>query len=353
VGVVRKIHDRDATITVESHAEVLTMPGGQINNWANKFVGQLRARTIKNAPTNKRPRWAHYGKPLKETIISSRPRFWGNGRDKQRVYAAVGSTSPYAYYVDQGTGVFGGKGPYPAKILPPKHRGSPTLYEATWKPGGPWSHKRVAPVMIQGQEGQKFFEESLRETMHHMRLSAFHVPGFPEITDALGSAATGLAGFSGNTPADSGFIASLEQWRGWRDAAWRGESGPWGGKGPSRKFARQRAEMARADKVAKANRSRFLASQAASERRRRAENARFLKEQQAKELGKKREAEREAKFANGKAKLAARARAVAFGKRKDVISGRFYNDEETGLASFFRVVYRTRKGNVKTKDFSV
>lgn len=223
MGVVKRIRKRGATITVESHAEILFMPGGSINSWMAKFTGQLRSRTIKNAPTNKRPRWGHYGKPLKATIVSARPRFWGNGRDKQRVYTAVGSTAPHAYYVDQGTGVYGGRGPYEAKVLPPYQWGSASLYEHTWRPGGIGTRK-VAPVMIQGQEPKFFFDESLRETMHHMRLSAFQVPTSPKITDALGSKATGLEGFLGNTLGDEGFIASLREWRRWRDDAWdRGE----------------------------------------------------------------------------------------------------------------------------------
>src|SRR6478752_1757538 len=120
--VVRRIRNRGANITVESHAEIMFMPGGQIHNWANRFTGRIRAATIAAAPTNSRPRWGHYGKPLKSTIVSARPRFWGNGRDKQRVYAAVGAKAPHAYFVDQGTGVFAGNGPYEAKILPPWQR---------------------------------------------------------------------------------------------------------------------------------------------------------------------------------------------------------------------------------------
>lgn len=224
--IVRKIRSRGASITVESHAEVLFMPSGDVYDWANMFTGRIRSKTIAAAPDNKRPRWAHYGLPLKDTIVSARPRFWGNGRDKQRVYAAVGATAPYAAYVDQGTGVYGGNGPYEAKILPPWQQGSASLYERTWRPGGP-SGPRVAPVMIKGQRGQQFFAKGLAAAFASMRMRSFQLPGDggPKITEALSAVPTSVSGFMGNS-AQSGpaFIGQLQQWRAWRDEAWgRGE----------------------------------------------------------------------------------------------------------------------------------
>lgn len=221
MGVVRRIHNRGATITVESHAEILFMPGGSVNTWTNRFTGRIRARTIAAAPANKRPRWAHYGKPLKGTIVSARPRFWGNGRDKQRVYGAVGSTAPYALYVDQGTGVYGGSGPYPAKILPPWSHGSPSLYERTWRPGGPGT-RRVAPVMIKGQQGQEFFAKGLAAAFRSMRMRSAALPGdgSPKISDVMGSAVSTLGNFMGNTAATPAFVGQLNEWRAWRDEAW-------------------------------------------------------------------------------------------------------------------------------------
>jgi hypothetical protein len=224
VPVVRRIRKRGATITVESHAEILFMPTGQIHSWTNRFTGRIRAGTIAEAPTNVRPRWGHYGKPLKDTIVSARPRFWGNGRDKQRVYGAVGATAPHAYYVDQGTGIYAGGSPWKAKILPPWQYGGESLYEHTWRPGGP-GFRRVAPVMIKGQRPQFFFAKGLKRAFQSMRMRSYQVPYDPKIDTVSEAVATGLPGHKGNTVNNSAFRASLQQWREWRDDAWnRGDS---------------------------------------------------------------------------------------------------------------------------------
>ena len=174
--VVKRIRHKGATVTVEAHGEILFMPTGSVNNWLNRFSQRIEAKTIQAAPSNKRPRWAHYGRPLKDTIKRAYPRFWGNGRDKMRVYAAVGSTAPHAYYVDQGTGVYAGNAPYEAKILPPWQQGSPSLYERTWRPGGVGT-RRVSPVMIRGQRGQGFMDAGLRAAFRSMRMRSVQVPG--------------------------------------------------------------------------------------------------------------------------------------------------------------------------------
>lgn len=226
MAVVRRIQKRGASITVESHAEVLFMPGGSVNSWAARFTGRIKSRTIAAAPANKRPRWAHYGPPLKDTIISARPRFWGNGVDKQRVYAAVGSTAPYALYVDQGTGVYGGSGPYPAKILPPWTWGGASLYESTWKPGGPGG-KTVPQVMIRGQRGQQFFAKGLAAAFRSMRMRSFALPGEggPKISEALSAVPTAITAKMHGTGATPAFIGQLGQWREWRDQAWERREG--------------------------------------------------------------------------------------------------------------------------------
>lgn len=200
------------------------MPGGDVHNWTNRFTGRIRAATIAAAPVNKRPRWGHYGKPLKATIVSARPRFWANGRDKMRVYGAVGATADHAYYVDQGTGVYAGNAAYPAKIIPPWTHDSPSLYEATWRPGGPGT-RRVKPVIIKGQKGQFFFDTGLKHAFQSMRMRSFQVPNDPKISTILNSVATGLEGFFGNTPDSPAFRASLAEWRAWRDAAWKNNEG--------------------------------------------------------------------------------------------------------------------------------
>lgn len=221
--LVRRIRKRGANIVVEAYGEVLFAASGDIGRWTNRFSQRVRSFAAQEAPTNKRPRWGHYGKPLKTTFTASttyQPM-------RMRVYSAIGSSAPHAYYVDQGTGVFNGSGPYPAKVLPPWQRGEGSLYEATWRPAGPGTRK-VNPVMIKGQKGQFFFDKGLARGFRSMRLRSFQLPGEggPKISEAINSIPSGMTNFAGNTPADGAFIASLEQWRAWRDAAWtRGKLG--------------------------------------------------------------------------------------------------------------------------------
>lgn len=219
--LVRKIRNRGANIVVEAHGEVLFAATGDVGRWTNRFSQRVGAFARQEAPSNKRPRWAHYGKPLKSTITATTK--YQPGR--MRVYSAVGSSAPYAYYVDQGTGIFNGSGPYPAKVLPPYHRGEASLYEHTWRPGGPGTRK-VKTVWIRGQEpaneGKGFFGPALERGFRSMRMRSFKVPGEggPKISGALNAMPTGMEDFRGNTPADGAFIAELETWRSWRDEAW-------------------------------------------------------------------------------------------------------------------------------------
>lgn len=240
--VSRRIIRGDTTVVVESHAEVLFMPGGKVNNWHKRFTGQIREKTRSAAPKNKRPRWAHYGPPLKATIHSAKPAYWGNGRDRQRIYGAVGSNSPYALYVNDGTGVFGGNGPYRAKILPPWVRGGSSLYEHTWRPSGEGG-RRVAPVMIQGQPGQRFFERGLALAFRHMRLRSYQVAGEPRISATAAGNNVWNSGMAGNTPVSNAFVMELALWRIWRDEAW--DSGHLVGRNEGRMSEEER--LARAD----------------------------------------------------------------------------------------------------------
>lgn len=220
MAYIKKLRGRGVSGVVTAYGEVLLMPGGPVHNWTNRFAARVREGARAEAPMNKRPRWGHYGKPLRATMTASRPEFRptkGGGR----VYAAVGSTSPHAYYVDQGTGIYGGNGPYVAKVLPPWQRGEASLYEATWRPAGPGT-RRVAPVMIKGQKGQGFFEAGLKRGFQSMRMRSFQVPGGPAITAAKAAFPRGLEK-PGNTPDTGAFRASLEEWRKWRDEAWQRE----------------------------------------------------------------------------------------------------------------------------------
>lgn len=245
--LVRRIRRRGANIVVEANGEVLFAPIGDVGRWTNRFSHRVLAATEQEAPTNKRPRWGHYGKPLKTTFKASTT--YQPGRMK--VYAAVGSTAPHAYYVDQGTGIYAGNGPYEAKVLPPWHRGDPSLYESTWRPAGPGTRK-VRPVMIKGQRGQGFFDKGLKRGFQSMRMRSFQVPADGKITQATNSIPTGLLGFLGNTEASPAFRASLEEWRAWRDAAFsRGDLlGKHGGRGSAEEVRQTAKAQAKAAKKA-------------------------------------------------------------------------------------------------------
>lgn len=236
---VKKIRSRGANIVVEANGEVLFAPGTELSRWKNRFSQRVRSATEIAAPTNKRPRWGHYGKPLKATITAATQTRITKGGGF--FYIAVGSRAPHSYYVDQGTGIYAGRGPYEAAVLPPFVRGGASLYERTWRPGGP-PNPRVSPVMIRGQKPQNFFDTGLKNGFRSMRLRSFQVPGegASGISSAMKTAATGMADFLGNTPPDLGFRASLEEWRRWRDTAFNA-----GFKAGRRQEPRTRASRAR------------------------------------------------------------------------------------------------------------
>lgn len=225
--LIRRIHNRGANIVVEANGEILFFPGGDVANWQRRFSARVREGTIAEAPANRRPRWAHYGNPLKATITASTTAQPG----RMKVYSAVGSSAPYAAYVDQGTGIYGGNGPYEAKILPPWHRGSPSLYEHTWKVPhsmGENMHgerevewEEVGTVTIKGQKGQHFFDKGLKRGFQSMRMRSAQLPIEGKIGPAMRGLPASLLNVLGNTPADAAFVAQLEEWRAWRDAAWR------------------------------------------------------------------------------------------------------------------------------------
>lgn len=275
--LVRRIRRRGANMVVEAHGEVLFSATGDVGIWTNRFSHRVRAFAIEEAPTNKRPRWNHYGKPLKTTFTVSTT----YQPTRMKVYSAIGSTAPYAAYVDQGTGIHAGRASYPAKVLPPWQRGSPSLYEATWRPGGP-PNARVTPVMIRGQKGQFFFAEGLKRGYRSMRMRSYQVPEDARITDALRTIPHGLANFVGNTPSDSAFRASLAEWREWRDETFN--MGRIIGRDPTRTTEQQR----RWDKARNRPPRRYQRRSAQAEARRKAmaaERARRWREEQRKKKG--------------------------------------------------------------------
>lgn len=222
--LVKKVRKRGANLVVVANGELLFVPGGQVSRWNNSLSQRVRNAAAAHAPSNKRPRWAHYGKPLKGTMRTSTD----IDTAQMRVHTAIGSTAPYSAYVDQGTGIYGGKGPYEAKILPPWTRGSPSLYEHTWnipergydRDGRAITNWRPqGTVTIKGQKGQFFFDRALRDGFHGMRLIATVSRG-PMMSKALASFPDHLAGFAGNTPWSFTFDVQLREWRIWRDEAW-------------------------------------------------------------------------------------------------------------------------------------
>lgn len=307
--LLRAIRKRGANIVVEAHGEVLFMPTGDVTRWTNRFSHRVRNFSASFAPENKRPRWGHYGKPLKTTFTAkTRPQ-----PGRMKVHAAVGSTAPHAYYVDQGTGVFAGSGPYEAKILPPWHRFHGSLYEHTWSPGGP-QNPRVKPVFIKGQKGQFFFDAGLKRGFQSMRMRSFQVPDEGRITQALASFPTGLADFFGNTPNDQAFRASLAEWRLWRDAAFRRNEELGRGHHAGRKRSMVAAQRAAASKAVRdAARTRLQIKREAAATLRAAE--RRAEKQRKKLLAEKKKREQTAKdrqeLANARALVQIRARARA------------------------------------------
>jgi hypothetical protein len=209
VVLIKTFHNRGSTIVVEAHGEVLFTAGGDVGQWTRHLVRAIEVATEANAPRNKRPRWAHYGKPLKQTFNSA-VRYVPS---RMRVYGAVGSSASYAAFVDQGTEAF------EAKILPPWRRGSPSLYEHTWRPGV--GQPPVGPIMVRGQRGQFFFDAGLAQGFAAMRILSFEAPLTPQIADAVRSLPPGILSFldQGNTGANPAFVAQLQQWRAWRDEA--------------------------------------------------------------------------------------------------------------------------------------
>lgn len=258
-----QVNKRGATIAVEAYAEVLGFPGGDVANFKRRFSNKLQAFAAKEAPANKRPRWRHYGpKTLKQSMNRSSTRFVDTPGGF-RLYGVVGSTAPYASFVDQGTGVYAGGSPWKAAVLPPYSEGSASLYEATWRPGGPpsaaYASPKVAPVFIKGQRPQFFMDKALVRTFAFMRMRQAQVPIDGQITAAIAGSPPSLIDSIGTDASytGEGFEASLRQWRMWRDEAWDnfkplGRSGGIGRK-LSQKYSKQalKASGARARRYRK------------------------------------------------------------------------------------------------------
>lgn len=213
--LTRVFRKRNATVIVEARGEALFAPGTDLSNWKNRFSHRMTAAVIAETPTHnygKRPYRPHPGKHLNETITSKTTTRISSGGG--RYYIATGSTSPYALYPDQGTGIYAGHSPYEAKLLPPWVSGQPSLYER---------YKGRAPLIIKGQPAQHYFEKGLTAAFRSMIHRSWQLPGegVSSMRDALLSFPETLgAAVAANTSADASFTARRAIWRKWRDESY-------------------------------------------------------------------------------------------------------------------------------------
>lgn len=223
--LVKKIRTRGGVnMVVMANAELLFTPSGELSRWKNSLSQRVRHAVADAAPRNKRHRWSHYGPPLKKTIKASSDIKISAGGG--RIFVAVGSSAPYALFVDQGTRDF------LAKILPPWAPMSPSLYEHTWKVPvndgideetgkATIAFEEVGRIRVRGQAAQHFFSRGLTTGMTEMGLhggiGAQNPIGiierpFPEhLADFV------TTGYDGSNAL---FMKNLDEWRKWRDLAW-------------------------------------------------------------------------------------------------------------------------------------
>lgn len=224
--LVKRIRTRGGkNLVVTAEAELLFQPTGEIARWNNSLSQRVRYGVAQVAPRNKRHRWSHNGVPLHKTIKASTdikvvP---GGGR----AYTAVGSSAPYALFVDQGTDSF------MAKILPPWMPMSPSLYEHTWKVPvnagkDPETNKaridfeEIGRIRVRGQKARNFFNLGLIGGLGMMRVATRQDYGSPIVAQGTATFPERLADFTttGYDASNALFMGNLEQWRIWRDEAW-------------------------------------------------------------------------------------------------------------------------------------
>lgn len=244
--LVKEIHSRGARTTVIADARVLWLPGGQIALWENRLSNKVTRATRLAAPSNSRPHWMHYGRKLAgQGSFTSKTKLNG-----MHITTVLGSKVSHALYVDQGTGIYAGKSPWKAAILPPRERGGSDLYEATWRP-----HKNSGPQgarMIEGQRGQFFFAEGLRAGLMSMRIPSVEVADAVVASKTRGGNVQALVNSLGlPVDANGAFKQQLEQWREWRDEAF------YDPRRPSRESNRRKPKRARNYGVDPATRARL------------------------------------------------------------------------------------------------
>ena len=211
---------------LEVHAEVLFAQGQMVDGWTRRFAERTKRYTSAAAPMHnyaKRPLRPHGGPHLKKTFIVGKSKSVLNPMGGV-VLSAVGSTSPYALFVDQGTSG------QMAKLLPPWAPGSPTLFESTHvnSMGG-----APGPKPVSGQTGQHFFDAGLASTMKYMLNRSFQklpergmlVPGSGGISNLGWSTFFGNSAGSDATFWNPGGTGRLNEWRRWRDEEWGQKEG--------------------------------------------------------------------------------------------------------------------------------
>lgn len=343
--VLRK---RGATVTVAAYGEVLFTEGQDIPRWTKRFSRKITDSVAAAAPSHnygKRPLRPHdRGVRLKESFTSTTQA----DPARMRVDAAVGSRAPYSAFVDQGTGIYNPEGgsPYEAKVLPPWRQGEGSLYESTWTPG----KEPVAPVMIRGQEGQRFMEKGLNRAFLFMMHRAAQVASEPRVGQAMAFFPENLAlRGTGNTPVDAAFKANLAEWRSWRDAAFR--RGDLLGRGQTTGRTRKGYEEARARyREAQKNLATSKANAAArDERQKQAIRDKQRREQEGKE--------RQQRVQQKIREQNARAQAVRFARNQrrlgSTVTGGVWVRNADGTYDSFKVSYTTPDGDTRTKSFKV
>lgn len=215
--LVKVINRKGARTTVIADASVMFLPSGDIGKWEKDLATRVTIATRRLAPNNSRPHWAHYGKKLSEAgSFTTKSKY---DPQRKRITTVIGSRVSHAIFPDQGTGIYAGKSPWKAAILPPSTVGGPDLFEDTWRP---YKGAKAGPGrMIKGQRGQFFFARGLRAAMISKRIPSVEVADAAVAAKTRGSGVTGLVNSLG-LPIDSNgaFRQQLTEWRRWRDEAW-------------------------------------------------------------------------------------------------------------------------------------
>lgn len=277
---------RGSAVIVNAFGQALFRPGTDVSNWNRRLSNIVTAQTRLAAPSHdyaKRPLRPHpWLKTLKETITStSRTEITEGGGI---FWTAVGSSAPYAAFVDQGTN---GQA---AKILPPWSPGSPTLYDSAWV--NPATGRPVGPKLVPGQRAREYFAAGLQRGFETMGLRSIEAPGSGETLTSFPETLAAEV-----TTSDQPYAPSIAEWRRWReDAFWARMDAERALRGSNRKSERQK----RANKILVGGLEKARVERRASE----TEAVRRVREARAKgrEAKKKFDAERAAKGREARAK---------------------------------------------------